>query len=170
VTSSLTHCFGLYRPSSGVDICWETAALFLLFNIFCIILFAVVPRHVMGKCIFIRGLFGDTVITSDYRELNGRIKRTMSWERIGRKRSWRNLKLYSGVCIEWLRKTMKNFSQGDRCLGKCAWSYTTAPLYIFTAWKLIKHTEHTNPLCGKNLEFQYATAGGTYSNHWALKG
>jgi hypothetical protein len=28
-------CFGLYQPSSGVDICLETAALFLLFNICC---------------------------------------------------------------------------------------------------------------------------------------
>jgi hypothetical protein len=31
------------------------------------------------------------------------------------------------------------------------------------------HTEHTNTLCGQNVEFQYVKAGGTYSNHWALK-
>jgi hypothetical protein len=29
-------------------------------------------------------------------------------------------------------------------------------------------TEHADTLCGKNAE--YARAGGTYSNHWALKG
>jgi hypothetical protein len=32
-----------------------------------------------------------------------------------------------------------------------------------------KPTEHTNTLCGQNAEFQYVKAGGTYSNHWALK-
>jgi hypothetical protein len=30
------------------------------------------------------------------------------------------------------------------------------------------HTEHTDTLCGKNAE--YVKSGGTYSNHWALKG
>jgi hypothetical protein len=29
--------------------------------------------------------------------------------------------------------------------------------------------EHINTLCGQNLEFQYVKAGGTYSNHYALK-
>jgi hypothetical protein len=32
------------------------------------------------------------------------------------------------------------------------------------------HREHTNTLCGQNAEFYYFKAGGTYSNHWALKG
>jgi hypothetical protein len=32
------------------------------------------------------------------------------------------------------------------------------------------HTEHTNTLRGQNVEFWYVKAGGTYSNHWALKG
>jgi hypothetical protein len=32
------------------------------------------------------------------------------------------------------------------------------------------HTEHTNTLCGQNAEFWYVKAGGTYSDHWALKG
>jgi hypothetical protein len=32
------------------------------------------------------------------------------------------------------------------------------------------HTEHTDTLCGQNVEFLYVNAGGTYSNHWALKG
>jgi hypothetical protein len=32
------------------------------------------------------------------------------------------------------------------------------------------HTEHTDTLCGQNVEFWYVKAGGTYSNHWALKG
>jgi hypothetical protein len=32
------------------------------------------------------------------------------------------------------------------------------------------HTEHTDTLCGQNTEFWYVKAGGTYSNHWALKG
>jgi hypothetical protein len=30
------------------------------------------------------------------------------------------------------------------------------------------HTEHENILCEKNAE--YVKAGGTYINHWALKG
>jgi hypothetical protein len=30
--------------------------------------------------------------------------------------------------------------------------------------------EHTNTLCGQNAEFGYVKAGGTFSNHWALKG
>jgi hypothetical protein len=32
------------------------------------------------------------------------------------------------------------------------------------------HTEHTKTLCGQNVGFSYANAGGTYSNHWALTG
>jgi hypothetical protein len=32
------------------------------------------------------------------------------------------------------------------------------------------HTEHTYTLCGQNVEFWYDKAGGTYSNHKALKG
>jgi hypothetical protein len=32
------------------------------------------------------------------------------------------------------------------------------------------HTEHTNALCGQSAEFQYVKEGGTYSNHWDLKG
>jgi hypothetical protein len=32
------------------------------------------------------------------------------------------------------------------------------------------HCEHTNTLGGQNAEFKYVTAGGTYSNHWNLKG
>jgi hypothetical protein len=31
-------------------------------------------------------------------------------------------------------------------------------------------TEHTNALCVQNAVFYYVKAGGTYSNHWALKG
>jgi hypothetical protein len=31
------------------------------------------------------------------------------------------------------------------------------------------HTKHTNTLCEHNAEIWYLTAGGTYSNHWALK-
>jgi hypothetical protein len=31
-------------------------------------------------------------------------------------------------------------------------------------------TENKNILCGQNAEFYYVKAGGTYSNHWALKG
>jgi hypothetical protein len=30
--------------------------------------------------------------------------------------------------------------------------------------------EHVNTLCVQNAEFKYVKAGGTYSNHWALKG
>jgi hypothetical protein len=32
------------------------------------------------------------------------------------------------------------------------------------------HTKHINTLCGQNVEFVNVKAGGTYSNHWALKG
>jgi hypothetical protein len=31
------------------------------------------------------------------------------------------------------------------------------------------HMEHTNTLCGQNAEFWDVKAGGTYSDHWALK-
>jgi hypothetical protein len=33
------------------------------------------------------------------------------------------------------------------------------------------HTEHTNTLCGQNVEFWYVKAGGvsSYNNRWALK-
>jgi hypothetical protein len=31
------------------------------------------------------------------------------------------------------------------------------------------HTEHTDALCGQNVEFWCVKAGGTYSDHWALK-
>jgi hypothetical protein len=27
------------------------------------------------------------------------------------------------------------------------------------------HTEHSNTLCGQNVEFQCVKAGGTYTNH-----
>jgi hypothetical protein len=30
--------------------------------------------------------------------------------------------------------------------------------------------EHTNTLCGQNAEVLCMKLGGTYSNHWALKG
>jgi len=32
------------------------------------------------------------------------------------------------------------------------------------------HTKHINTLCGQNIEFLNVKLGGTYSNHWALKG
>jgi hypothetical protein len=32
------------------------------------------------------------------------------------------------------------------------------------------HTKHINTLCGQNVEFLSVNPGGTYSNHWALKG
>jgi hypothetical protein len=32
------------------------------------------------------------------------------------------------------------------------------------------HTKHINTLCGQNVEFVNVKRGGTYSNHWALKG
>jgi hypothetical protein len=32
------------------------------------------------------------------------------------------------------------------------------------------HTKHINTLCGQNVELLNVTPGGTYSNHWALKG
>jgi hypothetical protein len=31
-------------------------------------------------------------------------------------------------------------------------------------------TKHTNALCGQNAKFHHVKAGGTYSNHSALKG
>jgi lipoate-protein ligase B len=32
------------------------------------------------------------------------------------------------------------------------------------------HTEHTDTLCGQNVEFLYVKAGGKYTYHCALKG
>jgi hypothetical protein len=32
------------------------------------------------------------------------------------------------------------------------------------------HTENTDTLSGQNAEFLCVKAGGTYNNHWALKG
>jgi hypothetical protein len=32
------------------------------------------------------------------------------------------------------------------------------------------HTKHTNTLCRQNVEFVSVKPGGTYSNHWTLKG
>ena len=32
------------------------------------------------------------------------------------------------------------------------------------------HTKHINTLCGQNAEFLNVTAGGIYSDHWALEG
>jgi hypothetical protein len=32
------------------------------------------------------------------------------------------------------------------------------------------HTKHTNTLCRQNAELLNVKPGGTYSNHWALKG
>ena len=32
------------------------------------------------------------------------------------------------------------------------------------------HTKHINILCGQNLELVNVEGGGTYSNHWPLKG
>jgi hypothetical protein len=31
------------------------------------------------------------------------------------------------------------------------------------------HTKHINTLCGQNAEFVNVTAGGTYSDQWALE-
>jgi len=32
------------------------------------------------------------------------------------------------------------------------------------------HTKHKNTLCGQNVEFLNVQPGGTYSDHWVLKG
>jgi len=32
------------------------------------------------------------------------------------------------------------------------------------------HTKHINALTGQNVEFVGVKAGGTYSDHWALRG
>jgi hypothetical protein len=32
------------------------------------------------------------------------------------------------------------------------------------------HMKHTNSLSGQDAEFKCVKAGGTYTNHWALKG
>jgi hypothetical protein len=32
------------------------------------------------------------------------------------------------------------------------------------------YAERTNTLCGQNAEFGFDKAGGSYSDHWALKG
>jgi hypothetical protein len=42
----------------------------------------------------------------------------MNWEGCGRKRSWTNSRYYPGICLEGLRKTMKNLSQDSRSPGR----------------------------------------------------
>jgi hypothetical protein len=42
----------------------------------------------------------------------------MNWKGCGRKRSWLNLRYYPGICVEGLRKTMKNLSQDSRSPGR----------------------------------------------------
>ena len=32
------------------------------------------------------------------------------------------------------------------------------------------HTKHINTRCGQNVELLNVEPGGTYSNHWAIKG
>jgi hypothetical protein len=32
------------------------------------------------------------------------------------------------------------------------------------------HTKHINTLCGEKVELSNAKVGGTYSNHWIVKG
>ena len=32
------------------------------------------------------------------------------------------------------------------------------------------HTKHINTLCGLNVELLHVKAGGTYSDHWILRG
>jgi len=32
------------------------------------------------------------------------------------------------------------------------------------------HTKHINTVCGQNVELLHVKPGGTYSNHWAVKG
>ena len=32
------------------------------------------------------------------------------------------------------------------------------------------HTKHINTLCGQEVEFVKVKTGGTYSDHWAVKG
>jgi hypothetical protein len=44
---------------------------------------------------------------------------------------------------------------------------------LFREWVAVyweNDKEHTDTLCGHNAELWYVIAGGTYSNHWALKG
>jgi hypothetical protein len=66
-------------------------------------------------CLFMFGLFNDAVSSSDYIASNDRI---MNWKVYGRKRSWPNLRYYSGICLEELRKTTNTLSQGSRSLGR----------------------------------------------------
>jgi hypothetical protein len=32
------------------------------------------------------------------------------------------------------------------------------------------HTKHINTLCGQNVQLLNGKPGGTYSDHWAMKG
>jgi hypothetical protein len=69
------------------------------------------------------------------------------------------------------------------------WRYSNAPPYwislsntnniynfisLLTAKKIAVYfhndTKHRDTLCGQNEELYYVKTGGTYSNHWALKG
>jgi hypothetical protein len=61
--------------------------------------------------LFICGLFNDTVNTLDYKVWNDGIKWMMNRKVHGRKWPWPNLRYYPGICLEGLRKTMRNLSQ-----------------------------------------------------------
>jgi hypothetical protein len=48
-----------------------------------------------------------------------------------------------------------------------------SPLMLFGETVTVyceNHMEHPNALCGQNAEFWCVKAGGTYRNHWVLKG
>jgi hypothetical protein len=42
----------------------------------------------------------------------------MNWKGCGRKRSWPNLRYYPYICLEGLKKTMKNLIQHSRSLSQ----------------------------------------------------
>jgi hypothetical protein len=50
----------------------------------------------------------------------------------------------------------------------------TKPSGLLLFWETVavyceNHTEHTNTLCGQNVEFYCIKARGTYSNHCAVE-
>jgi hypothetical protein len=42
----------------------------------------------------------------------------MNWKACGKTQSWPNLRQYPGICLEGLRKTMKNLSQDIQSPGR----------------------------------------------------
>jgi hypothetical protein len=86
--------------------------------------------------LFLYGLFDDAVSSACYIASNDWI---INWKGYGRKRSWRNLRHYPGICLEGLRKTTKNL----RIAGLQA-KIWTLDMVVKGKWKYITELKVTS--------------------------